>query len=120
MKISKKKLGDICAEVSAQGIADAMETAREKGSDRSGKLGYGKLLMDVLLGKYLIQALDFRDDDTEIEITKDMFADATKTVMSKAFDGLEGEAGIIMMLESAIFTSKVEERLFGKETEDEA
>lgn len=120
MKISKKRLGDICAEVSAQSIADAMEITRERGSKNGGKLGYGKLLMDVLLGKYLIQALDFGDDDTEVEITKEMFSDATQKVIEKSADGLNGEAGLVMMLESVLFTSKLEERLFGEETKDES
>lgn len=120
MKISKKKLGDICAEVSAKNIAETMEIAKQHGKENGAQLGYGKLLMDVLLGKYLIKALNFEDDDTEIEITKDVFSDATQKVVSMSFDGLEGEAGLVMMLESVVFTSKIEERLFGKETDDEA
>ena len=120
MKISKKKLGDICAEVSAQSIVDAMKMAEQKGNENAGQLGYGKLLMDVLVGNYLIKALGLEDDTTEIEITNDDFTDATQKVMSRSFDGFDGEAGILMMLESAVFTSKVEERLFGKEKKDEA
>ena len=120
MKISKKKFGDICAEVSAQNVAEAANLAESKGSKNGGKLGYGKLLMDVLLGKYLIQALDFGDDDTEVEITKEMFSDAAQKAIEKSADDLNGEAGLIMMLESVLFTSMLDERLFGEETNDEA
>lgn len=120
MKISKKKLGDICAEVSAQNVAEAANLAESMGSKNHGKIGVGKLLMDVLIGKHLIDALGFEDEDTEAEITKEMFSDATQKVIGKSADDLSGEAGLIMMLESVVFTSKLEERLFGEEKEDEA
>ena len=120
MKISKKKLGDICAEVSAQNVAEAANIAESKGSKNHGKIGIGKLLMDVLIGKRLIDALGFEDEDTEVEITKEMFSDATQKAIEKSADDLNGEAGLIMMLESVLFTSMLEERLFGEETKDEA
>ena len=120
MKISKKKLGDICAEVSAQNVAEAANLAESMGSKNHGKIGVGKLLMDVLIGKHLIDALGFEDEDTEVEITKEMFSDATQKVIEKSADDLSGEAGLIMMLESVVFTTKLEERLFGEETKDEA
>lgn len=120
MKISKKKLGDICAEVSAQNVAEAANLAESMGSKNHGKIGIGKLLMDVLIGKHLIDALGFEDEDTEVEITKEMFSDATQKVIEKSADDLSGEAGLIMMLESVVFTSKLEERLFGEEKKDEA
>ena len=120
MKISKKEFGDICAEVSAQNVAEAANLAESMGSKNHGKIGIGKLLMDVLIGKRLIDALGFEDEDTEVEITKEMFSDATQKAIEKSADDLSGEAGLIMMLESVLFTSKLEERLFGEETKDEA
>lgn len=120
MKISKKRLGDICAEVSAQNIAEAANIAESIGSKNHGKIGIRKLLMDVLISKHLVDALGFEDDDTEVEITKEMFSDATQKVIEKSADDLSGEAGFIMMLESVVFTTKLEERLFGKETKDES
>lgn len=119
MKISKKKIGDICAEVSAQNVAEAANLAESMGSKNHGRIGIGKLLMDVLIGKHLIEALGFEDEDTEVEITKEMFSDATQKVIEKSADDLSGEAGLIMMLESVVFTTKLEERLFGKEKKDE-
>lgn len=120
MKISKKKLGDICAEVSAQNVAEAANLAESMGSKNHGKIGVGKLLMDVLIGKRLIQTLGLEDDDAEVEITKEMFSDATQKVIEKSADDLEGEAGLIMVLEAVHFTTMLAKRLFGEEKEDEA
>ena len=109
MKISKKEFGDICAEVSAQNVAEAANIAESKGSKNHGRIG-----------KRLIDALGFEDEDTEVEITKEMFSDATQKAIEKSADDLNGEAGLIMMLESVLFTSMLDERLFGEETKDEA
>lgn len=120
MKISKKEFSDICAEVSAQNVTEAANIAESMGSKNHGKIGIRKLLMDILIGKHLIDALGFEGEDTEVEITKEMFSDATQKVIEKSADDLNGEAGLVMMLESVLFTSKLEVRLFGEETKDEA
>ena len=43
-----------------------------------------------------------------------MFLDATQKAIEKSADDLNGEAGLIMMLESVLFTSKLEDGLFGE------
>lgn len=119
MRISKSKFSDICAEVSAQNVAEAVEIAKNNGSkDGGGKLGFGKLLMNAMFCRRIVGALGFgEDDNSEVEISKESFDKATQEVVATATEGAEGDMAIIMMMESIIFTSKLEDRLFGKETE---
>lgn len=121
MKISKRKFGDICAEVSAKNVSDTIETAKRINDENGTEFAHTRLLMDVLCTKFLVKALGFGDDNEELEITKETFDDAQKETIDLASGGMDGAEGkLIMTLEAIHFTELLAKRLFGEETRDEA
>ena len=120
MRISKKKFGDICAEVAAENSVQTLKTAQRLNDEKGGELAYTKTLMNVLFTKQLVKALGFKDDDSEIEITKESFGDVANMVVANADEGMDSPAlRLIMVLEAVHFTTLLAKRLFGEETEDE-
>ena len=121
MKLSKRKFSDICAEVSAKNVSDTIETAKRINDENGTEFAHTRLLMDVLCTKFLVKALGFEDENSELEITKEMFEEAKYKVMDLAGDGMDDASGkLVMTLEAIHFTTLLAKRLFGEETKDES
>lgn len=121
MKLSKRKFSDICAEVSAKNVSDTIETAKRINDENGTEFAHTRLLMDVLCTKFLVKALGFEDENSELEITKETFDEAKNKTIDLASDGMDSADGkFVMTLEAIHFTTLLAKRLFGEETEDEA
>lgn len=121
MKLTSKKFTEICADVSADNVNEALTIAETLGNKSLAAVAGVKLILHVMFCQKLEKALGITDEGDGVEVTEEAF-DKAVDVMGKEIVGETDtdKDALVRSLEAILFSSALKRRLFGKENEDEA
>jgi len=121
MKLTSKRFTEICADVSADNVNEAMTIAETLGNKSMAALAGVKLILHVMFCQKLEKALGITDEGDGVEVTEEAF-DKAADVMSKEIvdDTDTTKDALVRSLEAILFCSALKRRLFGKEKDDES
>lgn len=113
MKLTRKAFMEKGAEVSAKRAADFSKLATEKGGSASTRLFPALMVMmsGITINK-LADKLGLTEEGNEVDVTKEMFDDASIEVTAESTDGENNS--LIYTLDTMVFLRTVSTELYGK------
>ena len=121
MKLTSKRFTEICADVSADNVNEAMTIAETLGNKSMAALAGVKLILHVMFCQKLEKALGITDEGDGVDVTEEAFDKAVDVMSKEIVDETDiGKDALVRSLEAILFSSALKRRLFRKENEDEA
>jgi len=122
MKLTSKQFTEICADVSADNVNEALTIAETLGSKSLAAVaGVKKLILHVMFCQKLEKALGITDEGDGVEVTEEAFDKAADVMSKEIVDETDTtKDALVRSLEAILFCSALKRRLFGKEKDDES